>query len=809
MKKTVQINIAGILFNIEEDAYSKLSTYLKSIQHYFSAFESSDEIVADIESRIAEKFLGKGDAEKLIVKLSDVDAVITRMGSVEDFEALEEEVDFREDAQPKEEKKEEFAAAASQDPKSKRLFRDTKRKALGGVLAGLAHYFQFDVTWIRVIFILLFIGITPITETGASGFLLIAYIICWIAFPPNDQLEDNSKIKKFYRNPDKKVLVGVASGLSAYFNVDVALIRILFVVFSGIGIGVIAYLALWIGAPYADSLTRKMEMKGEPVTLENIENSIRKSQGITNEKEENTITKILLFPFRVISMIFGALGNLLRHLGPVARVVAGLFLAFIGIAMLFASLGVTTAFFGITSNAHLFDLPRNVGMLFGEVPKAGGIFLFLATLFPGLAATLGGFSLISNQRVGTRNFWLTALALWVIGIFGLAMYGGTYAMNFNKRDVVTEEITLNTTSNKLFFEVNGDNFYNDDFDFDIDLDFEESTNGNIEIVKRLEARGSSTKQARENAENIIYNIVQKGDTIVFDSDLSLKNDQPFRNQQVRLLVRIPKGTQFGLSENFVSRLFGQQRSMMYKYGLNRSKLNEIVYIMDDKGELSCVDCPALSDVERDALDRNYGNDYDVADRDYQQRAPYRQTYNFKDFDSIELSGSFQAIITQADSFSVEVVADRDRDLSDVDVDKDGSRLSFEFTDNFFTDRDRVVVFITMPDIKDLDLSGASRIKVLNYENSGKMNVELSGASVAALDLEIDNLNMEINGASRAELIGRVSKLDLDVSGASRAETKRCIITTANVESSGASRVTLGKVTNLTSDSSGASRISRE
>ena len=87
MKKTISINIAGILFNIEEDGYEKLRSYLDAIADYFRKFEGSHEIVADIESRIAEILLARKGETSQVVSAADVDHVILTMGKVSDFQA--------------------------------------------------------------------------------------------------------------------------------------------------------------------------------------------------------------------------------------------------------------------------------------------------------------------------------------------------------------------------------------------------------------------------------------------------------------------------------------------------------------------------------------------------------------------------------------------------------------------------------------------------------------------------------------------------------------------------------------------------
>src|SRR6187549_1651124 len=89
MKKNISINISGIIFHIEEDGYENLKKYLDSINKYFSTFEDSSEILADIESRIAEIFLSKLNEEKQIITAEDVSSLVATMGSVSDFKAAE------------------------------------------------------------------------------------------------------------------------------------------------------------------------------------------------------------------------------------------------------------------------------------------------------------------------------------------------------------------------------------------------------------------------------------------------------------------------------------------------------------------------------------------------------------------------------------------------------------------------------------------------------------------------------------------------------------------------------------------------
>ncbi|MBT8238901.1 MAG: PspC domain-containing protein [Croceitalea sp.] len=163
MNKTVNINLANTLFHIDDEAYNKLKRYLESIKRSFSGTAGSDEIIADIEARVAELFLEKMENDRQVITQKEVDAVINIMGQPEDYMVDE---DIFED-QPK-------AAKARPAGTVKKLYRDMDQKYIGGVCAGLEHYLGFDALWIRLIFILLAI---------TTGFGLVAYILLWILVP--------------------------------------------------------------------------------------------------------------------------------------------------------------------------------------------------------------------------------------------------------------------------------------------------------------------------------------------------------------------------------------------------------------------------------------------------------------------------------------------------------------------------------------------------------------------------------------------------------------------------------------------------
>jgi len=164
MNKTVNINLAGTFFHIDEDAFGKLNRYLNAIKNSFTNPQGQDEIIRDIEARIAELFSEKLDNNKQVITMKELDEVISIMGQPEDY-AVDEEL-F--DDTPEGEKQ--------QNPKGyKKLFRDIDNKYIGGVSSGLGHYLGMDAIWVRLLWILLTIF--------TSGTFILIYIIFWILVP--------------------------------------------------------------------------------------------------------------------------------------------------------------------------------------------------------------------------------------------------------------------------------------------------------------------------------------------------------------------------------------------------------------------------------------------------------------------------------------------------------------------------------------------------------------------------------------------------------------------------------------------------
>ena len=206
MKKVININFQGRVIPIEETAYELLKQYIESLRRYFINEEGKDEIINDIESRIAELFSERLKKGSTCITDEDVNVVISSMGRPEDFDAQGAETigSATQNTQSQQEQKANYTYSTSTPGRGK-LYRNADDKILGGVCSGLANYLGIDPVVMRIIFVLLI------------GALFWVYILLWIIVP-SKSVQSNIT-KRLYRSTDDKVIGGVCGGLAVYFSV--------------------------------------------------------------------------------------------------------------------------------------------------------------------------------------------------------------------------------------------------------------------------------------------------------------------------------------------------------------------------------------------------------------------------------------------------------------------------------------------------------------------------------------------------------------------------------------------------------------
>lgn len=738
MKKTISINIGGNIFHIEEEGYEKLKAYLDSVHKYFSTFEDSKEITDDIENRIAEKFYSQLKKNKEAISAKEVDLLIASMGTVADFEATfdDEPKDQKQETKSSKEKDNSTEGAKAE----RKLYRDTKHKILGGVASGFAHYFKIDPLWFRLLWILFLF----------SGVGILAYIIFWIVLPESDSLEDIKASKKFYRNPDGRVLGGVSGGIASYFGIDTVVVRLLFIVsiFLG-GSGIILYIILWIITPEAKSVTEKMEMKGEPVTMSGIEKNVKKSLNL-EENDENVFVKILLFPFRLIAMLFDALG---RMLGPVmtfvieaVRVVFGAFVFLTGFGImislifsLFFLLGVDWSYGGRIATIDgipLADFMTPLG------PMAS-ICAFFVIFIPALGISLLGLTILLKKRIGNAYVALSMVVIWVMAVIGASFTIPNVINQFAAEDSIEEEVRFPVTDEMPTFRLNQDGWSRDDYRA-VDLRLRGHNEEEFVLVLDKESRGSTRENARKNAAGINYNVSQDGSDFYFDSKISLDENTKFRFQNLDATLFVPYGKEFKMEQELDDILV----NTLHLNGYYGYQMEDNTWVFDEDG-IRCVTCSS-------SLERN------------SDRTKDGRSFEFEDFTEINVSSAFRVKVYKDDDFDVRLSGKRG-DLDNVVMKQVDGELSIRYEDGDDSWRNRskdITISIYLPELTYFKASGETNGYIEDFQND-ELRLILSGDTDFKADINIKSLKIDLSGSSELELLGDADSLEVELSGVSK------------------------------------------
>lgn len=767
MKKTLSINIAGIVFHIEEDAYSTLDTYLKSIHAYFKNFEGAKDIIDDIEARIAEKFWNIRETEKTeAITQIHVDALIASLGTIADFQEIEEE----------DVKNEQTFNEAPRSVFSKSFRRDLSNKKLGGVASGIANYFEIDPIWVRVIMVVGFFGLIPLLYVG--NFVFWAYVICWIAIPGEINLEAKS-YRKFYRDPEKKVIGGVMAGIAAYTGWDIGLLRVLAVIsLFFFGSGAAAYIFILVISPEAKSLTDKMEMTGEPITLENIERNIKETVQ-PDSAEEKPITRILLFPFRAFAAIFSALKPILIGVRWFAQYLVGIVLLIIAAAFMIALVVLTTA--GISGFDH-----GQVGISFGEaVPifllaqdlPAWAVYAAYAAIIPMiLGIGIGGISLLANRKLTNKIYQYTSTAIAIFGWIGLFAAFSMVGRNFQRtaslnqiKEITADSsyvFTLNRESQENIWEkmlgntILADEFLDDDelHDFNrngfsrASISLEGYDGKTIQVIIFAKSNGKTRADAELNAKSIDYQWIQKGNQIEMDSHFGLKNFK-FRNQRMRIKVLIPYGVSFGMTRDFALYIENLLDAGYFKNEENDLFFGSKWAFTPDKG-LICLN--------REPLSSSDSNEFESDDSDFSDNPKLPNSDNSKNkeednvrfsitktlpaFSTIELLESETAAIsiTQGPVYQISYKSSGPMNNFSSLAKVDQGVLKFPKVQS------GLEITIQTPSLKKISLGGNSRTTLTGFDVDN-LDVLLSGFHSLTLNGKSKQLQVSANESS--ELLG--------------------------------------------------------
>lgn len=606
MKKIININLSGRVVPIEDSAYESLQRYIESLRRYFANEEGRDEIINDIESRIAELMNDKIKKGAGAITDSDVEEIINSMGRVEDFEKedIQENTATAGTSSSQSSPQDESHTKTENKRFKGRLYRDSSDKMIGGVCAGIANYLNVDPAIVRLLF--------AIITFGGFGMGFFIYILLWIILPSRE-LESYIG-KRLYRNPDDRIIGGVAGGLAAYFRRDNAwtirlifaaplILNIFFSIINGIfspwayhfrpvdiafgsitGTFIITYIILWIVLPEAKSSFEKMEMRGEKVDVNRIRQNVQEnmSEIKTKAQEWGDEVKTSAQQFGEKAKEFAntrgkTFASEIRQtarpvasgIGHAIGVIFKAFFLFIAGTIAFALFVVVLVFIlgGVAQPFKDFLLDG----FWQNLSLWGVLILFLAVPLIAIITWI----VRRAMRVRSQNRYLgwTFSGLWFLGFVCLGIFISSMVGSFRRYDRVEQTVPIQYGINKMIVSVNEPEIrYSGTFDwiesdgegFDVTEDSLHFSNVKLNVEKSNDSlyhvtlwrysRGKNRNDAREKAEKIVYNISSFDSNLYLGSGLSVGKPQKFRGQQVLIEIRIPVGRRIVFDESVKDRL---------------------------------------------------------------------------------------------------------------------------------------------------------------------------------------------------------------------------------------------------------------
>ncbi|MCG8811906.1 PspC domain-containing protein [Tenacibaculum finnmarkense] len=551
MNKTININLGGFFFHIDEIAYQKLNYYLKAIANSLNDDpQGKNEIISDIEARISELLSEKITDVRQVINENDIEQIITIMGQPEDYSETQDTYSDDYSSNYKAKK-----------GSVKKLFRDGDDKFLGGVCSGIAHYFNIDVIWIRLAFIILV----------ASGFSPLAYIILWVLLP------------EAKTTSEKLQMQGEA------VNIDTIEKKI---------------------RDEFESLSEKLKDGASEISDKFSSADYEKIRSQTNSKLQDFI---------------GIIGEILRVLFKIFGKFIGILLIFIAastiLALLFGAFSIGSFEILNVDNDFVQYPPFFYEAMLPKWLLAISLFLLIG--IPMMVLFILGLRILSPsvKKLNTTTVFIL-LGVWLLSLFSIGFSGIEYATTHAYNGANVNKHTINYTKEQplKISVVNDDNMYyshnlsnrnnaenvmvNDikmkySNDINIDVRKSETQVAYIEIKKTSE--GKKRKQANDNAQAIQYNFKIVNNSIIFDAFFLSAYKNIWKDEEIKATVYIPENTIIYF-EDSAGKFIDDIKNTQDIY--DRDMANHH-FKMTSKG-FECTDCNSSNNYNDD--NNNYDND---------------------------------------------------------------------------------------------------------------------------------------------------------------------------------------------------------
>jgi len=482
MNKTVSINLGGLFFHIDEDAYQKLNRYFDAIRRSLSP-DGRDEIMSDIEGRIAELLTEKLKNDKQVVSVTEVDQVIAVMGQPEDYRINEDDKSTGST----------YKVPNFVFPRTKKFYRDGDKAIIGGVCAGLGHYFRIDPLWVRILFI-----ISPFVTFGTSAFV---YILLWILIPKaittTEKLEMTGEPINI-SNIEKKVKEEFSQIADKLGNVDY------------------------------DKLGYNVKTGAE-----------RLGSGVS--------TAVLAI-LKAIAKVIGALITIFSAIGLGCLLVAL-------IALLTSSSIAGESWYPYVNSMNYTETPMWVIGIAGFFAIAIPLFALFLLGLKILSDNLRPVGNLTKYTMVV--LWIVCVSACIyLGIMQSAQLANDGKVVVKEQIYLAKNDTLHvkfryndyfakSVSHDYDFRFKQDSLgneviYNNDVEFFVLKTDEAQPYLQVERI----ASGSTMQQARKSAESIKYSFKIEGNNLILDNYLLTGTDAKFRRQRVEVFLYLPEGVYF-------------------------------------------------------------------------------------------------------------------------------------------------------------------------------------------------------------------------------------------------------------------------
>jgi len=360
------------------------------------------------------------------------------------------------------------------------------------------------------------------------------------------------QVKKLYRDTDQAIVAGVCAGLAHYLDMEdrwIRLIAILTVLLGGSGI--LAYIVLWIMIPKAETKSEKMAMRGEEANL----------RGFANSYLQPFVTKSRGF----LAEAFDLLGKFISGTGSIVVKVIAIFMITIGSLTLVALIVSVVALLGVWDSQVINKFPFSI--VNEEYLSIMTLGAFLTFAIPLLALILFTVRVAFSNRPVNTTFSLVLLILWLTGVGITVFHAAKISSEFKEQAEFAQssemkpygEYTLLIDRTRFFtkedsvqYHIDPTNYkgrkilsasYNDfDLPNSVSLSVEKSENGKVSMSQNFSSKGFTFEEALKNAQNIHYSFVQQDSVLTFGPTLYLKKNAKWRDQEIKMVLRVPEGT---------------------------------------------------------------------------------------------------------------------------------------------------------------------------------------------------------------------------------------------------------------------------